>query len=167
LNFAAWAFRDPRSEMSVLARIRQYPINDVSTDVEDPPRLDAPDGAAGGGPEMTEKRRKKVQRAYPELLGGLVLALPPKEAFALAEARARAQSGWNVRRVEPGQGMLTAVAVTLLLRFKDDITVRVRPQAAGSRVDVRSRSRVGRDDLGANAARIRRFFRDLQAAQPH
>jgi len=48
------------------------------------------------------------------------------------------------------------------LRFRDDITIRVRPAASGSRVDVRSRSRVGRDDLGANAARIRRFLRELQ-----
>jgi Protein of unknown function (DUF1499) len=150
--------------MSILNRIRLYPINDVSTDVEDPPLLDAPDGTAGGGPTMDEQRRKKVQRAYPELLGGLVLPLGPAEAFVRVEAQARAQQGWSVRRAEPGRGLLTAVATTRLLRFRDDITLRVRPAAAGARVDVRSRSRLGRDDLGANAARIHRFFRDLRAS---
>lgn len=152
--------------MSLLARIRLYPLNDVSTDVEEPPALDGRDGAAGGGPEMTEVRRQKVRQAYPDLLGGLVLKLAPKEAFQLAEARARAQPGWSVRRALPEQGLLTAVAVTGLLRFKDDLTVRVRPVPGGSRLDVRSRSRLGRDDIGANAARIRRYFRDLRASQP-
>jgi hypothetical protein len=151
--------------MSLLTRIGLYPINDVSTDVEDPPLLDGRDGTPGGGPEMTTQRRKKVQRGYPDLLGGLVLRLEPKEAFALAEARARAQSGWSVLRAQPAQGLLTAVATTRLLRFRDDIALRVRPIAGGSRLDMRSRSRMGRDDLGANAARIRGFFRDLQAAQ--
>ena len=153
--------------MSFLARIRLYPLNDVSTDVEEPPPLDGRGGAAGAGPELTDGRRRKVRQGYPDLLGGLVLKLAPAEAFRLAEARARAQHGWHIRRVLPGEGLLTAVAVTPLLRFKDDVTVRVRPVPGGSRVDVRSRSRLGRDDLGANAARIRRYFRDLRASQPH
>ena len=46
--------------------------------------------------------------------------------------------------------------------FKDDIVVRVRPEGAGSRVDVRSMSRVGLSDLGANAARVRAFLARLQ-----
>jgi hypothetical protein len=141
-----------------------FPINDVSTDIEEPPALDGQDGSAGRGPEMTPVRREKVRRGYPELLGGLFLPLEPQKAFFLAEARARAQSGWELRRVEPGRGLLTAVATTLLLRFRDDIAVRIRPAAGGSRVDVRSRSRKGRDDLGANAGRIRRYLSDLRAA---
>jgi Protein of unknown function (DUF1499) len=152
--------------VSLLTRIRLYPINDVSTDVEDPPLLDGRDGTAGGGPQMNELRRDKVRRGYPGLLGGLMLRLEPKEAFALAHARARGQAGWAIGRIEPAQGLFTAVAVTRLLRFRDDVTVRVRPTAGGSRVDVRSRSRLGRDDLGANAARIRRFLRDLRTAAP-
>jgi hypothetical protein len=151
--------------VSLLHRIALYPNNDVATDVDDPPPLDGRDGRAAGGPEMTQLRRDKVRRAYPELLGGLLLQLPPAEAFQRAEACARGQGGWQLRRLEPGQGLLTAVAVTRLVRFRDDITVRVRAEGGGSRVDVRSRSRLGRDDLGANAARIRHFLRDLQATQ--
>lgn len=152
--------------MSLFSHLRAFPINDVSTDVEDPPPLDGEDGTAGTGPAMTVKRREKVRRGYPGLMGGLLLALRPEEAFRLAERRARAQRGWSVRRVAPLQHLLTAVAVTPLVRFQDDVTVRVRPAAGGSRVDMRSRSRVGKDDLGANAARIQRFLRDLRAQQP-
>jgi len=152
--------------MSLLGRLSLYPLNDVSTDVEAPPPLDGRDGTAGEGPVMDEARRAKSRQAYPDLLGGLLLPLAPKEAFALAEKHARAQRGWSLRRVEPAQGLLTAVAVTSLLRFRDDVTVRVRSVANGCRVDMRSRSRLGRDDLGANAARIRRFFSELRAEQP-
>ena len=148
--------------MSLFRRISLYPINDVSTDVEAPPPLDGRDGTAGGGPQMTDARRAKSRKAYPELLGGLLLPLSPKDALTLAETQARAQPGWTIRRLAPADGVLTAVAVTRLLRFHDDITIRVRASGSGSRLDVRSRSRVGRDDLGANAGRIRRFLRGLQ-----
>ena len=41
--------------------------------------------------------------------------------------------------------------------FVDDIVIRVRATESGSEVDLRSVSRVGRSDLGANAARIEAF----------
>jgi uncharacterized protein (DUF1499 family) len=55
------------------------------------------------------------------------------------------------------------VARTFLLRLPDDVTVRVRPRADGARIDVRSVSRIGRHDLGANAARIRAFLDEVSA----
>ena len=45
--------------------------------------------------------------------------------------------------------------------FRDDIVVRIRPEGAGSRVDVRSASRVGRSDIGKNAERVREFLAKL------
>jgi len=50
-----------------------------------------------------------------------------------------------------------------MVRFKDDVVVRVAPATNGSRIDVRSVSRVGRSDLGANARRIRMFLTALSA----
>jgi hypothetical protein len=147
-----------------LSRLAAYPINDVSTDLDAPPPLDGRDGTPAGGPPLTETRRAKLRRAYPSLLGGLVLPLPPEKVFALAQATARAQARWTLGRVDPAAHLLTAVAVTQLLGFKDDVTVRVRRDGSGSRVDVRSRSRVGRDDLGTNASRIRHFLGELKAA---
>jgi uncharacterized protein (DUF1499 family) len=50
------------------------------------------------------------------------------------------------------------------LRFKDDVVIRIAPQGSGSRIDVRSKSRIGRSDFGANAKRIREYVRMLTAA---
>jgi uncharacterized protein (DUF1499 family) len=150
--------------VSLLSRLSAYPINEVSTDLDSPPPLDGRDGTPAGGPPMTDRRREKVRRAYPDLVGGLTLPLDVDQAFTRVQAVARQQPGWVLGRTDAAERMLTVVAVTRLVHFKDDVTVRVRQAGGGARIDVRSRSRVGRDDLGANATRIRRFFRDLQAA---
>jgi uncharacterized protein (DUF1499 family) len=61
-----------------------------------------------------------------------------------------------------GDGRVEAIDRTPVMRFPDDITVRIRPGAGQSRVDVRSASRYGRHDFGANARRIERFARQMQ-----
>ena len=53
---------------------------------------------------------------------------------------------------------------TLLFGFKDDIVVRVTPQGSGSVVDVRSLSRVGGSDFGANAKRVRAYLQRVATA---
>jgi uncharacterized protein (DUF1499 family) len=60
-------------------------------------------------------------------------------------------------------------AHTFLFRFVDDVVVRLRrvPEGEDVLADVRSRSRVGRGDLGANARRIRDYLADLQTALHH
>jgi uncharacterized protein (DUF1499 family) len=85
----------------------------------------------------------------------------PREAIARAERAARAL-GWTIVGSDPAQGRLEATATTFWFRFTDDIVVRVRREGAGSRLDVRSKSRVGRGDLGANARRIRAFAVEMQ-----
>ncbi len=83
---------------------------------------------------------------------------PPDAAFARAE-RAAAALNWDVRYRDPASRVFEAVEVTRIFRFVDDIVVRVRmsPVGRGSVVDVRSKSRDGKGDIGANAARIRAF----------
>lgn len=75
-----------------------------------------------------------------------------------------AQEGWTVRDVRPDSGLIEVEARTRLLRFTDDVTVRVRP-GSGRRiaVDLTSRSRLGKADLGTNARRIGRFLEALDA----
>lgn len=75
-----------------------------------------------------------------------------------------AQEGWTVRDVRPDAGLIEVEARTRLLRFTDDVTLRVRP-GSGRRiaVDLTSRSRLGKADLGTNARRIRRFLAALDA----
>jgi uncharacterized protein (DUF1499 family) len=61
------------------------------------------------------------------------------------------------------EGRIEATHTSMLYGFTDDVVVRVVADGTGSKVDVRSKSRVGRSDLGQNAKRIRVFLRELQA----
>jgi uncharacterized protein (DUF1499 family) len=92
----------------------------------------------------------------------LILDTSSAEAFAKAQSAAQAM-GWEIVSADPAAGRLEAVATTFWFGFKDDVTVRVTPQGAASRIDVRSRSRVGRGDAGANAERIRRYLKMFRA----
>ena len=69
--------------------------------------------------------------------------------------------GWEVVDADVGTGVIEATDTTLWFGFKDDVVIRITPTTAGSRIDMRSLSRVGRSDVGANAARIRKFFAKL------
>ena len=81
---------------------------------------------------------------------------PPADAF-LRALRVAESLGWEVAAKDGGAGAFYARDVSALFRFVDDVVVRVRPDGLGSIVDVRSKSRDGRSDLGANADRIRAF----------
>jgi uncharacterized protein (DUF1499 family) len=138
-------------------------IHDVTTDTARPPefvalravREPSPNGVAYGGPAVAEQQR----RGYPDI-GPAFLPVTPERAFARVEAAARAL-GWDVVAAAPAEGRLEATDATRWFGFKDDIAVRVAPTANGSRVDIRSASRVGRSDLGANARRVRAFLAAL------
>ena len=142
------------------------PIHDVTTDPGDPPELRiaaSKPGNAGrdltyphGGEEVPSLQLEE----YPDL-APLQLDVPPAEA--LAKSREAAESlGWEEIEVDESAGTLEAVETSRLFRFVDDVVVRVRSTESGSVVDVRSTSRVGESDLGANAARIRAFLAELQ-----
>jgi uncharacterized protein (DUF1499 family) len=140
------------------------PIHDVATDTENPPafeailplRADAPNAAVYAGEETAAQQRG----AYPEIKPQ-VLPVLPDEAFGRALAVAR-KMGWEIVAAEKGKGRIEATDTTFWFGFKDDVVIRIQPAEAGSRVDVRSTSRVGVGDLGVNAARIRRFLEGLR-----
>jgi uncharacterized protein (DUF1499 family) len=69
---------------------------------------------------------------------------------------------WTVVYEDAATRVLEAVAITGLMRFRDDIVIVVRPAAGGSAVHMRSKSRLGKSDLGANAERIRAFATELK-----
>ncbi len=134
-------------------------MNDITTDLEDPPEFDAvvplrPRGSNSveyPGPETAANQR----RVHPEVRP-VMTDLPPEEAFERALEVGEAM-GWNIVAQDASTGIFEAVATTTFFRFKDDVVVRVRPTAEGSRVDLRSHSRIGLSDLGKNAARIMEF----------
>jgi uncharacterized protein (DUF1499 family) len=70
--------------------------------------------------------------------------------------------GWQIVAATPDQRRIEATDTTTWFGFKDDIVVRVMPADGGSRIDVRSVSRLGKGDLGKNAARIRAYLQRLQ-----
>lgn len=98
---------------------------------------------------------------YPDI-APLPLELPPDQAFARAERTARAM-GWQIVAVAPDALRIEATDTTLFFGFKDDVVIRVRAQARGSIVDVRSLSRIGGSDIGTNAKRVRRYLSRLAA----
>ena len=143
---------------------RVPPIHDITTDLDDPPRFvsvlplrrGAPNAAEYGGAALAAQQRA----GYPDL-GPLRLATPPDRVFARAVEVARAL-GWEIVSAAPAEGRLEATDRTRWFGFRDDVVVRVAAEGTGTRVDVRSVSRVGRSDLGTNARRIRRFLEGLR-----
>ena len=94
-------------------------------------------------------------------LAPLALDLPPNAAYAAALAAARAMPLWQVVSEDPGAGRIVACATTPRMRFVDDVEIAVEPADGGSRIHVRSASRVGITDLGTNARRIRSYLARL------
>ena len=82
--------------------------------------------------------------------------------FRLDKALGIAQTeGWQIVTADKSKGRIEATDTTRWFGFTDDIVVRLTPWGAGTRVDVRSVSRIGRSDIGTNARRIRRYLAQL------
>jgi uncharacterized protein (DUF1499 family) len=92
------------------------------------------------------------------------LAVAPAEAFARVRTTAQSMPGWEVTRDDADAGAIEGIERSWLFRFEDDFVIEVRPDADGSIVHMRSKSRDGQGDMGVNAARIRAFYAALQSA---
>jgi uncharacterized protein (DUF1499 family) len=145
-------------------KAKQLPvINDITTDETNPPqfkaiiplRVDAENSVVYKGLEVASQQRK----AYP-YIRPLVLPNSPAMSFDMALATAK-NMGWQIINSNPKEGRIEAVATTFWFGFKDDIVIRVTPELKGSRVDMRSASRVGKGDIGTNAERVRTFLQSM------
>lgn len=145
--------------------VRSVPaIHDITTDTENPPqfnavlsaRKNALNPAEYGGPEIAQQQKK----AYPDI-APLILDVPADKAFEKALALAKKQ-GWEIVNADKGTWIIEATDTTFWFGFKDDIVIRITPHEQGSLIDIRSLSRVGRSDVGANAQRIRRYLTALR-----
>ena len=151
------------------------PIHDIATDLdtlpefrrlslredylEKVPDLDRPDLAAL--PPL--ERWKAIHREHYADIQPVVVPWSVSETVTRAEALAR-RRGWAIADFAPDAGRLEATETSRFFRFKDDIVLIARPAPeGGTRVDMRSISRVGGSDVGVNAHRIRTFLADLQA----
>jgi uncharacterized protein (DUF1499 family) len=140
------------------------PIHDITTDLENPPTFEAvvplrKDAANSleRSPELTRQQRA----GYPDL-EPVTVAIPREQAFDKALAVAQAE-GWQIVTADKSTGRIEATDTTRWFGFKDDIVVRLTPWGSGTRVDMRSVSRIGRGDVGMNARRIRRYLDKLRA----
>jgi len=146
-------------------------IHDVSTDLDDPPTFSRARRALAARGDIPEDLpldvRRRQSRAYPDVQP-ILLDLDADEAYQTI-LKAAAARGWKIIDQTPpggrsGVGHVDAVASGMILGFPDDITIRIRPLAGQTRVDIRSASRFGRHDFGTNARRITQFADDLQDA---
>ena len=140
------------------------PIHDITTDTENPPRFVAMIPLRQGSPNSTEYEGEATARqqrtAYPDIQA-VTIAETPDAAFKRALNAAR-DLDWQIVAAVPQERRIEATDTTIWFGFKDDIVVRITPTDGGSRIDVRSLSRLGQGDLGKNAARIRAYLRRFQ-----
>ena len=141
------------------------PIHDITTDLTDPPSF-SPEITAARGPKANPltrdaKLEQAQRKGYPNL-HSLTSPLAPAEAYRLA-LTVMHDLQWEVVTTKPDEGRLEATATTRWFGFKDDVVVRIRRDGAGSLIDLRSVSRVGQGDAGANAKRIGLFIARFKA----
>ncbi|MFN8644828.1 MAG: DUF1499 domain-containing protein [Candidatus Binatia bacterium] len=142
-------------------------INDITTDTEAPPQFvhaaTVPENAGRDLAYPGAGFADQQKAAYVDL-GPVTLAMPPDEAFKQVAAAARSMPNWAITREDATARALEGNDTSWLFRFKDDFVIEVRPAANGqSVVQMRSKSRDGKGDVGANAARIRAFFQRLKS----
>jgi uncharacterized protein (DUF1499 family) len=139
------------------------PIHDITTDLENPPSFEAVVPLRAEAPNSLERPpdlARQQREGYPDLVP-VTLPMPVDQAFdrALAEAQ---DAGWRIVTADKAAGRIEATDTTRWFGFQDDVAVRLTPWGTGTRVDVRSVSRIGRGDVGTNASRIRRYLQALQ-----
>jgi uncharacterized protein (DUF1499 family) len=119
-----------------------------------PLRADAPNGVDyATDPAEQQKAYADIQTFRSPLPAGELF----DQSLAIAEAQ-----GWEIVATSRDEGRIEATDTTFWFGFKDDVVIRiVAEETGGSKLDIRSMSRVGKSDLGKNADRIRKFLAAL------
>ena len=150
------------------SRIALPLIHDISTDLVNPPEFtnarllrSADENSLNYGGESVAAQQRET---YPDIQP-LLMGLTVNEALIRATDTVKAL-GWTITTADRDGNIvkLEAYAKTRLFGFIDDIVIRISPNPDGSIIDIRSVSRVGEGDLGANAERIRKFFNEFKKA---
>lgn len=140
------------------------PIHDITTDIENPPefsamvrlRADAPNPPEYAGPETAEMQRE----AYP----GIQPVILPEDLQDAMDAAVMliTEREWKLVAINRNQGRIEATEKLAWFGFKDDVVLRFTETMEGTEVNMRSKSRIGRGDVGVNAQRIEEFLEDLE-----
>jgi len=135
------------------------PIHDISTDTENPPefikalklRIDGDSTTVYEGETVAEIQ----QRAFPDIQT-INTEMSPEDAFQNSLSTIEIL-GWTLIDADKISGRIEAYDESKLFGFIDDVVIRISTKDHLTNLDVRSISRVGIGDLGANANRIRQF----------
>lgn len=153
--------------LSLLSKAKSVPpIHDISTDLINPPefvaiavlRANAPNKAGYAGAETAQQQRE----SYPDL-STQRYAKSFDVLFSTAQASVH-ELGWELVNADKSQGIIEATDTTNWFGFKDDVVIRVRAVGETSVMDIRSKSRVGKSDLGKNAERIHALIKHIDTA---
>jgi len=163
-----------------LNQLRLYlispPIHDITTDVEYPPpfiallplRAGATNGPEYDGMKLIDYGGRKThvaaaqKKAYPDIRGAGVLE-KPAVLFWHAFETAKRMSGWNIAAFDEKTGMIEASATSQWFGLTSDIAIRVKPAGSiGARLDIRSKSRIGKNDMGMNAQIVRDYLKAVE-----
>ena len=102
-------------------------------------------------------------KAYPDIRS-IVVSESRDIVFEKAKAISK-KMGWDIKASDAEAGTIEATDTTFWYGFKDDIIIRLRnSEGGGTLVDIRSLSRIGKSDIGKNAARIRHFLDEMDDA---
>ncbi len=139
--------------------------HDISTDVDDPPLYQETINLRQPGDNSTAYMKdvtaSKQLAAYPEIKP-LITELSVDDALVEATQVVK-DLQWEFINLDYQQGIIEAYDTSTLFGFIDDIVIRVRQEGSGSRIDIRSSSRVGKGDLGKNAERISQFIQTFRS----
>ena len=138
-------------------------IHDITTDTKTPPAFVAiaPLRANASNPVTYDNQISQQQlKAYPDIKT-LEIQASSSDVFAAA-LKVVDKLGWETVGSDKNEGRIEATETTTWFGFKDDVVIRIKQRGKNTFVDVRSKSRVGRSDLGANAARISKFIESLE-----
>jgi uncharacterized protein (DUF1499 family) len=147
------------------------PINDISTDVTFPPAFfdaDTPPRHDEQDIAFPTTNAKIIEEFYTDVRP-LPLTRSMDDVMVQVTKLAQSEPGWTIvnTRVGPEEVLIQGTASSKVFHFVDDFVVRItRESHGGSVVDMRSKSRDGKSDLGVNAQRIENFLGQLQAAPP-
>ena len=146
-------------------------IHDITTDPINPPRFEAlarlragegTNPAVYAGLYSAEQQRI----AYPDI-ETIELELPTQQAYDVTLALVKKRK-WKVvdERSPLGrrEGHIEAIAQTVVMGFREDVSIRIKADGEDSRVDIRSASRYFDSDFGSNAARVTKLIEDINSA---
>jgi len=139
------------------------PIHDISTDLINPPKFDAiaPLRADASNPVEYpgEETAEQQREAYPDL--ETYITDEDVDAVFAKALQAANDMGWEVVASNAEEGRIEATDTTTWFGFKDDVVIRIQQVEGQTHLDIRSKSRVGRSDVGKNAERIREYLAKL------